>query len=662
MRKFIPLSLLTLSALLANDITLEKIDVSATTLSDVAQNAKTSADVAKALSDNIPSVDMNRRSGIANDIYIRGQKRDNISIEVDGTKVYGACPNRMDPPTSHIVAHQIDKITVIEGPYDVESFGVLSGGLKIDTKKPTKNLQGSINLSFGAWNYQKFGATISGGNDFIRVIATVSDESSDQYEDGDGNTMAQQIDNYAALYPTNIKLQAQKFKPEYKDMPAYKKKSAMLKAFINTAKNQELRLSVTANRSDNVLYGNTPMDAIYDDSNIYNVTYNINSIDENFKNLNVQYYHSDVKHPMSNVYRLASNNPAKYWTHSLTTSMDGFKLKNTFEIQGHTLILGLDTSKRNWDGHYEKNRVETTKSIDDTDTKDTALFLQLEKSLGNLDVTLAARVDDVIIQNKSFDSRHFSYGSANLMTTYHFNKDTKLFFGIAQASRVPDARELYFVDKNSSLIISTQNLKKVTNQEIDLGYETDNNIFQLKAKLFYSMLDNYIYYRKTTASNRFENIDATLYGAEVSGSIYATDDLTIDMSASYKVGKKEKALQGQTDTDLADIAPLRANIAANYEYTNNSLATIELQASDRWDNFDADNGEQEIAGWAIVNAKIKHAVNKKFDLTIGINNIFNITYALSNTYADLTLLSGTTDVMLLNETGRYFYTNIDFKF
>ncbi|MDQ7061024.1 MAG: TonB-dependent receptor plug domain-containing protein [Sulfurimonas sp.] len=139
MTKIIPLSLAVVASLYAGNIELAPIGVESTVITEVAQNAQTSADVAEALSDRIPSIDISRRSGIANDILIRGQKRDNISIEVDGTKVYGACPNRMDPPTSHILANQIDEVEVTEGPYDVETFGVMSGGVKIKTKNLQKS-------------------------------------------------------------------------------------------------------------------------------------------------------------------------------------------------------------------------------------------------------------------------------------------------------------------------------------------------------------------------------------------------------------------------------------------------------------------------------------------------------------------------------------------
>ncbi|MCF6340916.1 MAG: TonB-dependent receptor plug domain-containing protein, partial [Sulfurimonas sp.] len=105
-KKVISLSCVIVASLNATDVELSPISVESTTITEVSQNAQVSADLAQALSSSVPSIDMNRRSGIANDIYIRGQKRDNISVDVDGTKIYGACPNRMDPPVSHILTNQ----------------------------------------------------------------------------------------------------------------------------------------------------------------------------------------------------------------------------------------------------------------------------------------------------------------------------------------------------------------------------------------------------------------------------------------------------------------------------------------------------------------------------------------------------------------------------
>jgi iron complex outermembrane receptor protein len=657
MNKIIPLSLIAVASLYASDIKLNTINVESTVITEVSENANVSADVAQALSNSVPSIDISRRSGIANDILIRGQKRDNISVTVDGTKVCGACPNRMDPPTSHILASQVESIEVIEGPYDVENMGVLSGGLKIKTKEPTKKEEVKLNLGFGSWSYRKIGLTASGGNDLVRFLVTGSMQSSDQYEDGDGNTLAEQTKKNA---PTG-----NQYKTEYEDMQAYKKKSINTKLFINPIDNQELRLSYTANRSDDVMYPNGPMDAIVDDSDIYSVSYDVKNINEIYKNVNLEYYFSRVDHPMSTLYRNSSNAPATDTTNYMKSSIQGIKLKNSFATKNFNILVGLDGSKRTWRGQYLRATTHAFKadSLKNSITTNSAIFAKVTKSFNSLDITAGARYDSTKIENEGNlqDNSYSSFG-ANLLANYNLNEQNQVFFGLGQASRVPDARELYFLKSGNT--VGTPTLDQTTNQEVDLGYETNKDMFKLKIKGFYSKLNNYIYIKKGATTNAFYNIDATVWGAELSASIYATDNITVDMGASYKVGRKDKALSGQTDKDLADIAPLRGNIALNYEYMRNSLATFEIKASDKWDTIDSDNGEQKLDGWTTFNFKVKHAVNKNFDFTIGVDNISDETYATSNTYADLTLVTSgiTSETMLLNNPGRYIYTNLDFKF
>jgi len=666
MKKIIPLSLIAVASLYAAEVELSPISVEATTITEVSQKAQVSADLADALSNNVPAIDMNRRSGISNDIYIRGQKRDNISVEVDGTKVCGACPNRMDPPVSHILANQIEEIEVIEGPYDVETFGTMSGGVKIKTKKPTKKLHGSVDFGVGSFNYTKVGATISGGNDTVRVLVSGSSESSDQYKDGNGDTLAEQTDKNAPA--------GNKYKSANKDIKSYDKRSIMAKAFVTTADNQELQLSYTGNKSNNVLYPNTGMDAVYDYSNIYSIAYDIKNINDVFKNLNLQYYYSDVDHPMDTAFRNASNGSTGTVTNHLKTTMQGLKLKNKFEINKHKILFGLDTSKRTWDGGYSASNsasaINGIKSINDSETDNFAVFAKVEKAYGNFNVSLGARYDYTeTTAAGSLPSNDYSTFNANIFTTYNLSKQDKVFLGFGQASRVPDARELYFRSKTGAML-GTNNLDETTNRQFDLGYEAKHDSFSFKIKGFYSMLDDFIYYQKnapvskTGTTGKFKNIDATIYGGEIKGTYYATDEVSIDASASYKKGEKDNALAGQTDKDLADIAPLRGKLALNYEYKKDSVATIEGQFSDTWDTYDADNGEQKIDSWSIVNLKLKHAVNKNFDFTLGVNNLFDKAYAVSNTYADLTLISSvsSSDIMLLNEPGRYVYTNLTFKF
>jgi len=181
---------------------LESIDVVESFKSKMVENVSgeevKSADLSEALAKKIPSISLIRRSGIANDIILRGQKRDNINVIIDGAKVCGACVNRMDPPLSHVVTHAIDEVEVREGPFDVEEFGGLSGSVKVSTKKPTKEVHGELNLNAGSFGYKKLSGTISGGSDKVRLLFSASSEQGEQYEDGDGNNFSEQLKNYTA--------------------------------------------------------------------------------------------------------------------------------------------------------------------------------------------------------------------------------------------------------------------------------------------------------------------------------------------------------------------------------------------------------------------------------------------------------------------------------
>jgi len=672
MRKTLLVSLAA-AALLANDATtnetnatqaaamLDSITVESSSLSDVSTEEIKSADTAEALAKQVPSITLVRRSGIANDIILRGQKRDNINIIVDGGKIYGACPNRMDPPTSHVITGNIDSIRVIEGPYDVEHAGTLSGMVAIDTVKPKAGIHGNVNLGMGSFGYKKASATLTGGNDYVRELISVSGEWSDQYEDGDGNTFAEQIDNAIAAGQAAA---GNAFRPSERDRAAYEKKSLMAKLFITPTDDQELRLGFTANRSNGVLYPNTPMDAHYDNSDLYNIRYTVNNLGSWSKALSAEYYYSYVDHPMWTEWRMASVMMGTSTSH-LTSTIQGATLKNVTALTDTLdLTVGLDGSLRNWDGYYDLNGTYKGASIDDADTQNAALFIELEKRYAKAALKLGARYDNTDVSSGDETLKEHTYQSvgANLFADYQTTETLGFFGGIGMASRVPDGRELYF--KKSGMLIGTPDLEQTTNYEADLGMQNTYSAFRMRTRLFYSQLKNYIYFNASNTTNKFENVDATIYGFELSGTWLVSDSIYADFGAAWQRGEKDKALAGQTNTNLADIPPLKGNLSLNWNYLGNSVATIEGVAADKWSEFDDENGEQELDAWAVLNLKVDHRFNEHIGLIVGVDNVFDETYAVSNTYKDLTLLSvdPNADVMLMNEPGRYFYANLSYKF
>ncbi|MBD3829041.1 MAG: TonB-dependent receptor [Arcobacter sp.] len=656
MNRIISLSLVTTAVLFASETnTLETISVvetaNSTIVKDVSSEEIKSADLAEALMKNVPSISIVRRSGIANDIILRGQKKDNINILLDDAKIYGACPNRMDPATSHVLSNNIQSVKVIEGPYDVENFGTLSGLVKVETKEPTKDVHGEINLNAGSFGYRKASATVSGGTDRFKLLVSTSTEEGDQYKDGNGDNFLEQQVNKGMPAINRYSRD---------NLDAFEKKTLLTKGQFNINDDQEIKLSYTANRSDNVLYPNTPMDADYDDSNIYTVGYTARNLGDFSKQLDLDYYYSNVDHPMSTKLRNYSLNPNmmmrdKYMTNHMNSSIWGTKIKNSLEVADSLVTVGLDTSVRNWKG--EMYRTSTTTGVVDnystslasTDTTNKAIFSKIEKSFGNLDLEMGARYDytDVDSIDSTKTDKKYTGLNANIFGIYNVDKDMKYFAGVGKSSRVPDARELYDTTAGNS------NLKETKNYEVDLGFDKTINNFNIRPKLFYSVLKDYIYNTGT-----FENIDAKIYGFDVSGLYAITDNFSFDYGMAYQRGKKDEDV---SDRDLAEIPPLKANLALNYEM-DKSKYTAEILAVDSWDSFDSSAKEQELGGYAVVNLKYTNQLHKNIGLTLGLDNVFDKVYASTNTYQDIRYVETGGSPILFNDPGRYGYVNLKYSF
>jgi iron complex outermembrane receptor protein len=668
MKKTIYLSVAVIATLHAEEL-LEDISITEKSTTQVVKNISgeelKSADLAEALHKNVPSISIIRRSGIANDILLRGQKRDNINVTIDGAKVHGACPNRMDPPTSHVVTHAIEDVVVQEGPFDVEEFGVLSGSVKVKTKKPSKEIHGDISVNAGSFDYKKASGTISGGTDKVRFLFTASTEEGGQYEDGEGRDFSEQLQDYTS---STVATGDDKFtySAANKGKKAFEKTMYMGKVFVDFTPDQALELSYTANRSDNVLYPSTPMDALYDDSDIFNLHYSLKNLSSYSKELTLQAYNSKVEHPMSTKFRNAGK--MMYMTHALTTEATGLKIKNSVDAFDQTFTYGVDGSNRNWDGGYNMTTVATgavknmLKSINDVESKNQAFFIKSKKDLGKLSIEMGARYDDTSVNSASLTAKDREYESLalNVFANYQANDSTKYFGGIGKSNRIPDARELYFVNKTGS-IAGNENLEQTSNYEIDLGVEKQYESGSIKLKTFYSKLEDYIYYNGSKTANNFENIDAIIYGAELSASYMPRDDMYLSAGLTYKKGEKETLPTGQTNKNLADISPLKLNATASYDYDENGMVEASIIAADKWDSIDSDNNEQVLAGYGILNLKTTRSFDNGLEFTLGVDNVLDKAYANTNTYNDLVLIDGG-DTMLLNEPGRYMYLNAKYQF
>ncbi|CUI57120.1 Outer membrane cobalamin receptor protein [Achromobacter xylosoxidans] len=150
----------------------------------------------------IPGFSAVRNGGTNGDPVLRGMFGSRLNILTDGTSMPGACPARMDAPSSYISPENFDKLTVIKGPQTVLwGPGASAGTIKFDRDTPRfteagARFDGSLQGGSNGRNDQAADLTV--GNDKVYTRFTANHSHSQDYKDGDGNTVPSRWDKWNA--------------------------------------------------------------------------------------------------------------------------------------------------------------------------------------------------------------------------------------------------------------------------------------------------------------------------------------------------------------------------------------------------------------------------------------------------------------------------------
>jgi iron complex outermembrane receptor protein len=670
MKTFTLLSVAAVAALATEPVTIQKITVEAAAPKSDATNITADeivkfsrqSDLGEMLSGALPEITHVRTTAIGNDIVLRGFKKDNLNVTIDDAKICGACPNRMDPPAMHVSSSQIASVEVQEGPFDVTQFGSLGGAINVVTKDPSKGLHGEVSATLGSYDYRKVSATVEGGNDAVQALIGYSHETSGQYKDGDGKTLTEQADSATTA--------GQRYSTAHKNDDAYTRQNFWAKIVGNIGDDQKLTLSYFGDRADDVLYPRYPMDALIDDTDMFKAKYQLFGLGSYSDELSIEAYHSKVKHEMGTDFRAGATSAAATMVSPVDATIKGVRAENTASIAEADVTVGIDLSTRNWNG-TKGSRLNpyAQVQIPDADTDNVGVYAKALKTFGALDMSGGLRYDDTHVDADqslmaTAKDRDYDNISANVLGRYHYSSHGNFFVGAGQSVRVPDARELYFAGG-----IGNTNLNETINREIDMGVEHTFGNLHLKGTLFYSDLKDYIYAYKTGVSTNtsYANIDARIVGGDVTANYAINNEWSIESGVAYQRGTKKDTSEldavstaAQTDKDLADIPPLKGRVALVFDDSKN-YAEAELIAA-RHQTYDENNGEQAIGGYGLLNLKYGTDFGNGFSLTAGINNFFDRTYAVSNSYIGLTTIMEGAQPLVLNEPGRNFYATLSYKF
>jgi iron complex outermembrane recepter protein len=400
------------------------------------------------------------------------------------------------------------------------------------------------------------------------------------------------------------------------------------------------------------------MDANYERTHQLNWSYGIKDISPLVQEVKLQAYWDKVDHLMDDRKRVSSNDkPYEYSMQTDATSqVYGAKLNGAFAAGPGTLTAGIDYYNRNWDAvnRMAMTDYRRTAMIPDVYIDNIGCFAGYEQPvLENLTIKGGLRGDLTWADaekktNKSKTSADFSTLGGNIQLIWTPAEHLETTLGIGSATRTPDPQELYI---NSAKQQGNPRLEPTRNTEADLGVKYATDRLYVKAMVFGSDLEDFIYLYQKETYRSFRNVSATIWGGEFNSQFAMPYNLYLKGSCSYTNGKN------RTDgRPLSEIPPLKGTVSLRYDVNTWFIELAENFAARQY-RVDKTLNEKPTDSWATTD--LRAGLNyRALSVYGGVSNVLNKFYYTHLSYQRDPFASG----YKVPENGRNFYMTITYKF
>lgn len=604
--------------------------------------------------------------GTNSDVTFRGMFGSRIKILTDGAENLGACPARMDAPTSYISPESYDQITVIKGPQTVQYANTGSAATviferqkpEITTKKPYLGQASVLIGSFGRLDHN-VEATVGDERKYIRLNANRS--VSDSYKDGDGNKVPSDWERWNA------------------DIA------------LGWTPDQNTWLELTGGKADGeAVYAGRSMDGSQFARESLGLRVEKKNISEVIQKIEAQVNYSFNDHIMDN-FSLRPFTPSGMMNMPMTSNVARQTLNSRFamtmEWDKLSIISGLNTqdnkhtSRSGMMNDYKNIARET-----DMKFNSYGVFGELSYTLSDQNKLVTGMgVDQVKVEDLRVDSIEKGFNlkldkalpSAFIrFENQHPNHDAKSYIGLGYVERMPDYWELFSPKHGNAGTANTFNgVNPEKTLQLDMGYQHQHGAFNSWTSAYAGLINDYIlmsYHNHPSSgmgghehgssfSAGAKNVDATIAGAEAGIGYQFTDAIQADVSAMYAWGKNTS-----DDKPLPQIAPLEARVNLRYVQDKYTLGAL-WRVVNGQNRISLNQGNivgydvKESSGFATLSLNGTYYVLKGVDVSMGIDNVLDKTYSEHlNKMGDAGI--GLVATEQFNNTGRNYWARVSLKF
>lgn len=584
---------------------------------------------------------VNSGAGTNGDVTFRGMFGSRIKILTDGSENLGACPSRMDSPTSYISPESFDEITVIKGPQTVQYANTGSAATVLFERKPEQfgegqNYRGQASVLMGSFGRLDYNIEAAAGDaqKYIRLNANRS--VADSYKDGNGTTVPSDWERWNA------------------------------DVALGWTPDENTWLELTGGRGDaEVVYAGRMMDGSEFDRESLGLRVEKKNITDVIKKIEAQVNYSFNDHVMDN-YSLRAK-PMMEMATNVTRKTLNARMAVTHEWDKLQFITGIDTQnnehgirKTDKQGSYLTKPVLT-----DMEFQSYGGFGELSYQLNDQNkLVTGVRIDQVEVDAvQTAQQRKETLPSGFIrLENQHPHHDAKTYIGLGYVERMPDYWELFSPVKGNGSDNTFKSIDTEKTLQLDLGYQHEHGAFSSWASAYVGLVQDFIL-TKYNANNKAEtrNVDATIAGTEVGIGYQFTDALQADVSAMYAWGENTT-----NNTPLPQISPLEGRLNLRYvqdKYTLGALLRVvdgQSRISEREGNI-VGYDEKESSGFGVLSLNGTYNLNKGVDVSVGIDNVLDKTYTEHlNKMGNAGL--GFAANEQFNNIGRNYWARISMKF
>ena len=618
--------------------------------------------------EKLPGVWKLRKGGIANEVVVRGSQSRDLNVLVDGERIYGACPNHMDPPSFHVDFAQVDRVEVAKGPFDVRNQGSLGGVVNIVTRQPEPGLHATANAAAGAWGYVNPSVTASWAGASFSALAGYSFRRSEAFADGEGRRFTERT-NYRA---------------DSVEDEAFRAGTAWARVGLVPAEGHAVTVSYTRQDTSHTYYPYLQMDAVTDDADRFGLTWEAKP-SAVVASARLSAYYSQVDHFMTDQYRTSSAGAARGW--SMGTDAFSRTLGGRLEATVSGVTAGVEAYRRYWDtttylaGMQYKPQASLPGATNDV----VGLFAERSFRLGD-SVTL----DAGLRWDRASASVDESKASTDLAWAYHGTRATgrtdslpggslrarwraadglEVSLGAGTAARIPEPQERWFSLKRMGTDwVGNPGLDPSRNTALDLSASFRAGRLYVSASAFLNEVSDYVVVSDAKkvnvvpgvmnqAARTYENVDARLAGGEATAAVTLTDRLFFSGAVSYVRGTQDARPElGVLSKDLAEMPPLTGRTSLRWD-DGRFWGEAEGVFAAAQSNVDTDVAEAATPGWGIANLRAGLAFGR-LGLNVGVENVFGRLYSEHLSYQRDPFRSG----VKVPEPGRNVFVNLSWRY